>query len=493
MRDSLFHVERLEAMTLQAQIREMLVSAVLAGQLAPGSPVPSTRSMAKRLNVSRNTVISAYQALADDGYLVPRERSGYYVSDQMPSRPDHVPEKTGEASSIDWRERLKLKPCEQDNIAKPKDWHSYPYPFIYGQVDHELFPMTAWRDCMRQAMGRKWLDAWTDDMFTEDDPMLVEQVRQRILTRRGVMAKPDEVLVTLGAQNALHIITQLILGPGRTLAIEDPGYPDMRNMAALSGARIVPVPVDGDGLDPARLPQADVVFTTPSHHFPTSVTMPINRRREMLRWADEYDAIIIEDDYEFETNYTGTPLPALKSLDRVGRVLYVGSLSKSLMPGIRLGFLVGPREFIDEARAFRRLALRHPPGNNQRATALFLALGHHDALIGRLHRTYSSRWQAMSQALDKHLPHWATRSNFGGTSFWLQGPTDFNSHDLSDKALEQGVVLEPGDIYHAASEAPTNTFRLGFSSIGTEKIEGGIKLLAETIETMQKDRSRDWL
>ena len=237
MRYSLFHVERMEAATLQAQIREMLVTAMLAGQLPPSSAVPSTRAMAKRLKVSRNTVMLAYQALAADGYLVARERSGFYVSpDVRQGIAEAQPKKVKPRATpdkVDWTQKLRLAPTRQLNIEKPENWHDYPYPFIYGQVDASLFPITAWRDCMRQAMSLKWFDAWTDDRFNADDPMLVEQIRQRILTRRGVMAESDEILVTMGAQNALFLIANQLVKPDRPVHVEDPGYRDIRSMFTL--------------------------------------------------------------------------------------------------------------------------------------------------------------------------------------------------------------------------------------------------------------------
>ena len=478
MRESLFHVERLEAATLQAQIREMLVTAVVTGHLPEGTPVPSTRAMAKRLKVSRNTVISAYQALAEDGYLIPRERSGFYVANDL-TVPSTVSAAVNTApQAIDWTARLRVQPSLQDNITKPSNWQEYPYPFIYGQVDLDQFPITAWRDCMRQAMGRKWLGAWTDDRFTEDDPMLIEQIRKRILMRRGVLVEQDEILVTLGAQNALHILANLLVKPDRQFAMEDPGYPDMRNLVDLLGGKLRSVPVDDEGLETEKLGDADLAFVTPSHQLPTNVTMSLDRRRSLLRWAEANDALIIEDDYEAETNYAGEPTPALKSLDRAGRVIYVGSFSKSLLPGIRLGFIAGPAPLLQEARAYRRLMLRHPPGNNQRAVALFLALGHHDALVGRLRKIYAARERVMREALETHLPGWARSHGFGGTSFWVEGPPRFDANLLSKHARSEGILIEPGEVHFSHGPAGRNTFRLGFSSIPQERIAPGIKRLA---------------
>ena len=484
MRDALFHLERAQATTLQSQIRETLVSAVLAGQLAPGSPVPSTRAMARRLKVSRNTVTLAYQALVTDGFLAARERSGFYVAEDAPSVHFELPqgEHPPAAHPVDWVGRFRVRPTRQDNIHKPVDWRQFPYPFIYGQMDAGLFPIADWRDCVRQAMGTRWLDAWTEDRFAEDDPMLIEQIRRRILPRRGISAHDDEVLVTLGAQNALYLLASLFVTPNTTVAVEDPGFPDIRNIFRLRTNRVRAIPVDGDGIMvDDRLAGAELVFTTPSHQFPTTVTMSLERRHALLEAADRNGAVIIEDDYEFEANYCGEPCPALKSLDRNGRVMHVGSFSKSLMPGLRLGFIVAPPAVIDEARALRRLMLRHPPGNNQRTAALFLAAGHYDALIHRLHRAYHSRWRTMGQALSRHLPGWSRMPSFGGTSYWVGGPPDLDADALAVEAQEEGILIEPGAIHFDGEAPPKNHFRLGFSSISEDRIEPGIARLAELV------------
>ena len=479
MRDALYHLERSKPASLQAQIREILVEAIRIGQLKPGDPVPSTRAMATRLDVSRNTVTLAYQALVSDGFLQSRERSGFYVDpaaiDGMVARPKarHV------EGQIDWGPRLAKNPGAQRNLNKPENWHDYPYPFVYGQVDREIFPIAEWRDCVRQAMGKRWIDAWTEDRFGADDPLLVEEIARRILPLRGITAEPDEIIVTLGAQNALYLIAAMLVGRETVVALEDPGYPDMRNICALRSDNLRTLPVGPEGMDfEGRLEGVDLVFCTPSHQFPTTVTMPVERRRALLAEARMRDQVIIEDDYEFETNYTGTPRPALKSLDEDGRVIYVGSLSKSLMPGLRLGFIVADRALVAELRALRRLMLRHPPGNNQRAAALFLANGHFDVLVRRIHRVYRERWQVMGEALSQYLPGWAEQPGFGGSAYWLAGPEGLCSDSLAERALEEGVVVEPASIFFRDSTAGRRHLRLGFSSIAAEKIPDGIERLS---------------
>jgi GntR family transcriptional regulator / MocR family aminotransferase len=494
VRDWLIYLRRGEYSSLQAQIREALVSAILDRNLDQAEPIPSTRKMAKSLGVSRNTVVLAYQGLLDDGYLVARERSGYFVSDKALTDLAPLPRKnivkvtaeTAKQTQTDWQKRFKLRPAANAFPTKPQDWQKHPFPFIYGQVDHNLFPLAEWRECTRQALGKKWLGTWTNDSWSVDDPLLVEQIRRRILPRRGIMASDEEILITLGAQNALYLLTVLLVDKSTHVAMENPGYPDMRNAFELHAGKVSSVPVDEFGmtLGPA-LDSCDIAFTTPSHQYPTTVTMSLERRMAILKKAREKNFLIIEDDYEFETNYVNEPCPALKSLDDDGRVIYVGSLSKTLFPGLRLGFMVGPKDLIAEARALRRLMVRHPPNNNQRAAALFLSLGHHDTLIRRLHKAYRNRWETMAIALNTHLPNASRSPSFGGTAYWVQGPAKLDSEKLGIAALERGIFIEPMGLAFAGTSKPKNHFRLAFSSIDESKIEPGIKLLAETIADLK--------
>jgi GntR family transcriptional regulator/MocR family aminotransferase len=253
-------------------------------------------------------------------------------------------------------------------------------------------------------------------------------------------------------------------------------------MFRLQTNNVALVPVDEHGLTLTdALARTNLVFVTPSHQFPTTATMPLERRIDLLKLANKHDFVIIEDDYEFETNYVNEPCPALKSLDDGGRVAYVGSLSKTLFPGLRLGFLVGPKKLIAEAMALRRLMVRHAPNNNQRTAALFLSLGHHDSLVRKLHRAYRTRWEIMGSALQTHLPASARMPTFGGTSFWVRGPDGLDSERLAQAAAQRGILIEPGRIHFGRPDAPRNYFRLAFSSIDEKKIEPGVRALAETI------------
>ena len=304
----------------------------------------------------------AYTELQASDYLQSRDRSGYYVSENAPEPPDFPP-RHPRRDAIDWSRALGRRFTGGVSLDKPQDWSSYRYPFIYGQADPRLFDHANWRHCAIQALGQKDFHALTTDYNDQDDPRLVEFIARHTLPRRGILAEPDELLVTMGAQNALWLTAQVLLTQRRMAAVEDPCFPGLRDILTQARCHVAPVRVDRDGLPPDALPKrADVIFTTPSHQCPTNATMPMARRQALLDRAREMEALIVEDDYEFEMAFLSPPSPSLKSLDTDGRVIHVGSFSKSVFPGLRLGYLVGSRAFIREARALRASVLRHPPG-----------------------------------------------------------------------------------------------------------------------------------
>ena len=493
----LFHLSVDRALSLQKQLREQVVSAIIDGHIPVDKPLPSSRKLSKQLKVARNTVILAYEHLLDDGYLVSKERSGYYVnpdvlnsgyyakSDGPKGKAESSDDKEEKIDGPNWPSRFTATYTDYENITKPPDWQKYPYPFIYGQIDRDLFPINHWRECCLDAGAVRAIWEWTPDGFDVDDELLIEQIHTRLLPRRGVWASPDEILVTVGAQHALYMIVKLLLGAKSVMGIEDPGYVDIRNMVTLNPSVLKPLPIDEDGLIvDESLDECDCIYVTPSHQSPTTVTMPLERRYELLKKAKESDIILIEDDYESETNFRDNPVPALKSLDDNDRVIYVGSLSKTLAPGLRCGFMVGPAEFIKQARVLRRLMLRHPAKNNQRTIGFFLSRGFHDTLIRTLHNAFEERSRIVYESLDLYLPESSQMPAFGGSSYWVKGPEGLDARELSKLAAEKGILIEPGDLHFFSDDAPLNYFRLGFSSIPKERIEPGIKELAKLIHKL---------
>ena len=464
---------------LQLQIRQMIVTAIEDGRLPLGVRMPSSRDLASLLKVSRNTIVIAYEQLVDQNFLVSRERSGYFVvglPKQIAIEPDSAIATTG--GDVRWTERFALHPTSFRNIVKPLDWQNYPYPFIFGQFDPGLFPTNNWRESARAALSVPEINNWARDMIDGDDPALIEQLQRQVLPRRGVRARSDEIMMTIGGQHALYLIAKLFLGATSRIGMEDPGYPDARNIFCMLTSNVVPLGVDQEGMVPdAAFERCGLAYVTASHQCPTAVVMPLKRRLELLRIARERNIILIEDDYESELIPEGNELPPLMSLDRDQTVLYVGSLSKALAPGLRLGYVVAPVPVIRELRALRRLMLRHPPLNNQRVAALFIGLGHYRSHLQQVAKVLLERAKLLDRLLPQFLPNCTWTRGAGSTNYWVSCPPGTDATRLAEAARARGVVIEPGEVFSMNEAASRHCFRLGFSSIRTDRIEPGIERL----------------
>ena len=468
--------------TLQGRIKEMLVRSILDGLVPLDAAMPPSRTLAQALGVSRNTVSLALQLLVDKGFLVSRERSGLFVN------PDIVMGQAGmgaagdaPAADLGWRARLKTHVGQQRHIAKPAQWQDFDFPFVYGQFDASLMPLADWRACSQQSLLAPAVRQWSQDHVDRDHPGLVSQIQHRLLPARGIVAQRDQILVTAGAQMACYLLAQVLMDKDTTVGMEDPGYPDARNNFALRCGRIVPLAVDEQGLVPSRkLGACDYIYVTPSHQCPTSVTMPLARRHALLDLARKKNLVLFEDDHESELSFQGRPLPALKSLDSDGRVIYLGSLSKTLAHGLRLGYIVAAPELIAELRALRRLLMRHVPSNNAHIASLFIAQGHHDAFIRKLNVTYRERRRVLLDAMARWMPDCTVSEAHGGSGAWVQGPAGLDATALAQAAQARGVLIEPGAVFFARPTAAQHRcFRMGYSAIPSAAIEAGVRALQQ--------------
>jgi GntR family transcriptional regulator/MocR family aminotransferase len=483
MTRTLVSIERDSGEPVYQQLRKALEHEIASGALDPRHPLPSSRELARELGISRNTVNTAYQELVAQGFVESRPRRGLFVNPEMLRYFGRGEAAENLTASVDWSKHVRARlDRAMPEIAKVRDWYRYPYPFIAGQVETSSFPRLAWARALRDALEPPHLHYSLRDGVDEDDPMLVEQLCQRVLPTRGIEVGADQVLITLGSQQGLDLLSDTLLTPGQVVGVEDPGYLDARHIFARAGGRLQPLSVDQSGvIPPADLTGIDRLYLTPSHHNPTNVTLSIARRKELLAMAQKSDTLVIEDDYDSEFRYQGSPTPALKALPGSERVIYLGTFSKFLAPGLRLGYLVAAPELVTELRSQRRYRVRHASGHTQRAMALLIENDQYRRTVRRRRTQLQRKWYMLRDALREAFP-WPVEPPPGGMSIWLTGPPDLDGAALARAALDRGVVIERGDIYFADSAAHRNHVRLGFAAIPLEAIRPGVQQLAAVME-----------
>jgi len=471
--------------SLQSKLRMNLVQAILDGRIPGGMRLPSTRELSSLLKVARITVVAVYDMLCEEGFLISRERSGHFVRHGLVDRQTAAAvQPMNEWIPPDWPAQILPLPQGEKWLEKPRIWQKFRYPFVYGQMDRKLFPLAEWRECSRLAHATPDSSWWASDAIDLDDPFLVEQLCTRILPKRGISAAPDEVLITMGSQMGAFLLSELLADKGTTVALENPGYMDGRNIFLRRGAKMIYLPVDASGaVLPGEIPPLSRIYCTPGQQCPTGVTLSMERRLELLSLARRCRTLVIEDDYDPETRFDDQPFPALKAMDKSGHVIYLSSLSKMFAPGLRIGYMVADRQLIVRARHLRRLILRHTPNNNQRAIGLFIAHGHYERLQMRHRTSLEQRASCITDALHKYLPTWRFNPPHSGSAVWVQGPSNCVMKAIELEARQKGVLIESGDAFFQATEPPRNFARLAYSTIATELIEPGIRTLAQVVRS----------
>lgn len=375
--------------TLHQQLR----GAILDGRLAAGEPLPSTRRMAAAFGIARNTVVTAYDLLVAEGYVLPRTTACAVVADVRARRPDRPSRPAALSRKICAR-------WQADGLARERPQALPMRSFRLGMPESRHFPHEVWRRLSARALRE-----FSRQPFRYPPAAGVSELREAIAAHvafsRAVACRADDVLVTSGAQQAHALLAQLLVTPGRTrVAVEDPGYPPTRAAFLAAGAELVPIPVDDEGLRVDQLPdKVEIVCVTPSHQSPTGVAMSMRRRRALLEFARRRGAAIVEDDYDGEFRFGGRPLDALQTLDTEGHVFYVGTFSKSLFPSLRKGFVVAPAWAREGLLAVKQAMDPHGDAIAQAALAGFIHDGHLARHLRRMRRLYAARRRALLDGL----------------------------------------------------------------------------------------------
>ena len=461
---------------------------ILEGRFRPGERVPPSRQLAQALSLARNTILEAYEQLLAEGYLVAHHGSGTFVAPNLPDNafravrapeaalaPDGVPAPPLRLSSFARRVLEGEVPLQMRREDIPAE-----YDFRYGTPSLAEFPMQEWR-----TLTKRVLDYPPAELLgygpTEGLPRLREALARYLQRSRGVRCTPDQVIIVNGSQQALDLAARVVIEPGDTVVIEDPGYPGARAVFAASGAKVVPIACDGEGICVGDLPPfARMAYVTPSHQFPTGAVLSATRRLELLGWARRANAVIVEDDYDSEFRYEGHPLGALQGLDDDGRVVYTGTLSKVLLPALRLGYMVAPPSLQPAIAGAKWLTDRHVALLYQAVLALFIEEGYFERHLRRMRKIYERRRGAV---LDAFRESFGERAEVTGTESGIhvlvqvEGIADNAS--FVRKARERGVGIVLADGYYANAVPVGTSFIVGYSSIDEARIREGVRVLAE--------------
>ncbi|MEM1019046.1 MAG: PLP-dependent aminotransferase family protein [Pseudomonadota bacterium] len=478
-----FDIDRGADIPMQEQIRRQVVDGIELGLLPEGMKLPSSRKLGAALGVSRNTAAGAYDRLVADGYLVSRLRSGLYVGRAGDAEPT-APRISGPAPRSDakkWEARLALRGHPEEALMP--DWERYPFPFIDGPFDQSLFPIAEWREASRGAMALSEVAAWSRDAGDSDDPELIEELRKKVLPRRGISARAEDILITTGAQQGLHLICEALVGRRSVVGLESPCSPDLRRLLRAKGAKLEFFDVDEHGLsiDETRLAKCDILFVSPSRQRPTGVAMPTGRRARLLDIAEKHGLVIVEDDYQWEAGFAFSDTLALRGEPGGGEVIYVASLAQPLAAAVRLGVLIAPAPVIRAARTARRITARSPALTLQSTFAQMLSLGLYTKALRRVETAFARRMTALQDALNHYLPR--TVSFIAprlGAAAWITGPDDLDVARFVKQAEAYGALLEPVSRYYPEN-APANVFRLGVSGIEEASIRDGVARVAQAL------------
>lgn len=485
---------------LYRQLEDQLREAILEGRLKPNARLPSTRQLAADLKIARNTAINAYNQLIIEGYLVTASGSGTRVALDLPEQLLQVPggsalsERTA-AGRLPGRRKPEAPAIRLSSLARKmsgftqwieNDPDRPSVPFRPHSPASDSFPRDLWAQITMRHLRQA-----SRGLLERGDPRgyapLREVVADYLGSARAVACAPSEIFISAGTQQAIELIAKLLIEPGDTVCMEDPGYTPARLLFELAGASVVAIPVDEDGLDVAELERtvtsAKLVYVTPGSQFPLGMTLPLARRLALIDWAERAGAIILEDDYNGEYRYAGRPLPALYGLAPRGRVLYAGSFSKLLFPSLRMGYLVLPDRLVENFAAARWLVDRHSPPLEQAVLADFIDQGHFARHVRRMRTLYAERQAALLQAANRHLTG-ILEVPAAESGLHLIGRLKENicEKTLLDAARRKRIDLVPTSTFSVRKSARPSVI-LGYAPFNAKEMNRAAKTLAQAYTT----------
>ena len=478
---------------INQRVYRSLRRAILDGRLPAGARLPSTRTLAADLRLSRKVVAFAFMRLADEGYVEARVGSGTYVSVTLPDaalapwngrRRATLKQATPVRLSSHARRVLAQRPFPPPGARSAK---ALRYEFHYGSPAIADFPQDTWCRLVAQRSRRISIGTLRYGR-TLGFSGLRRAVAQYLTRARGVVANEDQIVIVNGSQQALDLTVRSLVDPGDRVIVEEPGYQGARQILVAAGARLIPTAVDDAGLDVSRLPRGSDVrlaYVTPSHQFPLGGVLPLARRLTLLRWAQETGAYVVEDDYDSEFRYEGHPIEAVQGLDRAGRVLYIGTFSKVLFPSLRIAYLVAPESLVPAIAALKFLTDYHTPTFEQAVLADFMSEGHFDRHLRRTRTRNAARRQALLEALHDHL---GARAEVVGANagvhvvVWLRDFDASRLDELKTRAAERSVGIYPVTPYYVRPPRRAGLL-FGYASLTERDIREGIALLGDVVRT----------
>ncbi|HLW00758.1 MAG TPA: PLP-dependent aminotransferase family protein [Ktedonobacterales bacterium] len=489
-------LDHASAVPLSRQLYDRLRHLILSGQLKAGARLPSTRDLASELGVARGTVFMAYTQLLAENYIESNVGSGTTVASFLPQEVPTTPAQASSSRTPDPPERHPLAALSQRGAAlaqisfAPGTFSRESRKvraFRVATPDLEAFPHKLWAQ-----LAARCARAQMSDMLMSQHqagyPPLREAIAAHLGVARGVRCSAEQVIITSGAQGAIDLAARILLDPGDAAWVEDPGYPGAKGALLGAGAQLIPVPVDEEGLDVAagwaRCQQARLAYVTPAHQFPLGVSMSLSRRLALLEWARQESAWILEDDYDSEYRYVGRPLAALQGLDEAQRVIYIGTFSKVLFPGLRLGYLVAPPALVDALLAARRFTDIHPPALEQAAVADFINEGHFTRHIRRMRALYAARRDALLNAAQRDLAG-LLEVQAPETGMHVIGwlPSGIDARSAAHQAAQHQIETIPLSTLSLGGLRRSGLL-LGYAAVTEEEINDGTRRLASALRSV---------